>query len=425
MIDIKLLREKIDNVEASLARRGYKLDVKTILELDEQRRQCLKHCESLQMQRNQLAREIGNLKKNGKDATEELKKANSISEETKKSEQNAKKHDLELQNILSYVPNLPHQSVPDGQSEADNVVIRKSGTLPVFDFEIKDHEALCQKNREIDTDKAANLAGSRFVLLKSEVSKLHRALGQWMLDVHTEEHGYTEYNLPVLAKPDTLFGTGQLPKFRDDLFITNDDRELMLIPTSEVQLVNLVADSIVAKESLPYAFCAHSLCFRKEAGSYGKDIKGIFRVHQFEKVELVRMTTPESSYNELEIITGHAENILKKLDLPYQVVSLCAGDLGFAATKTYDIEVWIPSQNTYREISSCSNTEDFQARRIKARFKNQNKQSVFLHALNGSGVAVGRLLIALLENNQCADGSVSIPEVLMPYMGNKKYILKD
>ena len=425
MIDIKLLREKIDNVEASLARRGYKLDVKTILELDEQRRQCLKHCESLQMQRNQLAREIGNLKKNGKDATEELKKANSISEETKKSEQNAKKYDLELQNILSYVPNLPHQSVPDGQSEADNVVIRKSGTLPVFDFEIKDHEALCQKNREIDTDKAANLAGSRFVLLKSEVSKLHRALGQWMLDVHTEEHGYTEYNLPVLAKPDTLFGTGQLPKFRDDLFITNDDRELMLIPTSEVQLVNLVADSIVAKESLPYAFCAHSLCFRKEAGSYGKDIKGIFRVHQFEKVELVRMTTPEASYNELEIITGHAENILKKLDLPYQVVSLCAGDLGFAATKTYDIEVWIPSQNTYREISSCSNTEDFQARRIKARFKNQNKQSVFLHALNGSGVAVGRLLIALLENNQCADGSVSIPEVLMPYMGNKKYILKD
>ena len=353
-----------------------------------------------------------------------LQKAQAISEETKQSEQTAKSYDAQLDEILSYVPNVPHESVPEGRTEADNVVARQWGEAPTFDFEIRDHEALCHAGLQIDVETAANLSGSRFMVLKSEVSKLHRALSQWMLDIHTEEHGYTEYNVPVLTKPSTLYGTGQLPKFRDDLFVTNDERELMLIPTAEVQLVNLVADQIVPKESLPLAFCSHSLCFRKEAGSYGKDTKGIFRMHQFEKVELVRIVEPESSYVELEKITQHAENILKKLNLHYQVVSLCTGDLGFAATKTYDIEVWIPSQNTYREISSCSNTEAFQTRRVKARFKNDKKQSVFMHALNGSGVAVGRLLIALLENNQRQDGSVAIPSVLQPYMGNREFILK-
>ena len=424
MIDLKLIRNQIDEIASRLKTRGYELDVNAIKSLEEKRRGCLKHCESLQMQRNQLAREIGILKKSGKDASDLLQKAQAISEETKQSEQTAKSYDAQLDEILSYVPNVPHESVPEGRTEADNVVARQWGEAPTFDFEIRDHEALCHAGLQIDVETAANLSGSRFMVLKSEVSKLHRALSQWMLDIHTEEHGYTEYNVPVLTKPSTLYGTGQLPKFRDDLFVTNDERELMLIPTAEVQLVNLVADQIVPKESLPLAFCSHSLCFRKEAGSYGKDTKGIFRMHQFEKVELVRIVEPESSYVELEKITQHAENILKKLNLHYQVVSLCTGDLGFAATKTYDIEVWIPSQNTYREISSCSNTEAFQTRRVKARFKNDKKQSVFMHALNGSGVAVGRLLIALLENNQRQDGSVAIPSVLQPYMGNREFILK-
>ncbi|MEC8882870.1 MAG: serine--tRNA ligase [Pseudomonadota bacterium] len=424
MIDLKLIRSQIEEIASRLKARGYLLDVAAIKSLEEKRRDCLKHCEALQMQRNQLAREIGVLKKSGQDANDLLEKAQAISEETKQSEQTAKSYAIQLDEILSYVPNIPHESVPQGLSEADNVVVRQWGKAPDFDFEVKDHEALCQINAQIDVETAARLSGSRFMVLKSEISKLHRALSQWMLDVHTEEHGYTEYNVPVLSKPSTLYGTGQLPKFREDLFVTNDERELMLIPTAEVQLVNLVADQIVAKESLPMAFCSHSLCFRKEAGSYGKDTKGIFRMHQFEKVELVRIVEPESSYDELEKITQHAENILKKLNLHHQVVSLCTGDLGFAATKTYEIEVWIPSQKAYREISSCSNTEAFQTRRIKARFKNDKKQSVFMHALNGSGVAVGRLLIALLENNQRPDGSISIPTVLQPYMGNKEFILQ-
>lgn len=416
MIDLKLIRSQIESVAAGLQTKGYTLDVDAIQTLEEKRRKLLKHCESLQMQRNQLAKEIGNLKKSGQDASELLQSAQKISDEAKDLEQKSKACDSELEHLLSFVPNLPHASVPIGSSEADNVVVKEHGAVPRFDFTALDHESLCARGDLIDTTTASQLSGCRFMLLKSEVSRLHRAMSQWMLDVHTQEHGYTEFNIPVLTKPSCLYGTGQLPKFREDLFETNDERDLMLIPTAEVQLVNLVANQILQAESLPLAFCAHSLCFRKEAGSYGKDTKGIFRVHQFEKVELVRIVHPEKSYQELETITQHAENILKKLELPYRVVSLCTGDLGFAATKTYDIEVWIPSQQTYREISSCSNTESFQTRRIKTRFKNQQKQTVYAHALNGSGVAVGRLLIAVLENFQNKDGSVQIPEVLKPYM---------
>lgn len=422
MIDLRLVREQLDLITQRLSTRGYKLDISKIKALEAQRRESLQTLESLQMERNQLAKQIGMAKKSGQNCEEALSKATLISQAVKRAEDKAREIELTLSELLSDVPNIPHESVPIGKDESNNVIIRHEGTARSFDFPIKDHETLCAPNKTIDNATAADLAGSRFTLLKGAIAKLHRALTQWMIDVHTEKHGYTEFNIPVLAKPETLYGSGQLPKFRDDLFVTNDERELMLIPTAEVQLVNLVANQIVETSQLPITACAHSLCFRKEAGSYGKDTKGIFRVHQFEKVELVRIVRPEDSYNELEIMTSHAENILKALNLPYRVVSLCTGDMGFAAAKTYDIEVWIPSQDTYREISSCSNTEDFQTRRMQARFKPDGKKTTLLHALNGSGVAVGRLLIAVLENYQEADGSVRIPDIIKPYMGNENKI---
>ena len=360
MIDLKKLRNDLDSVAERLKSRGYTLDVDQIKGLESQRRASLQKLEALQMRRNQLAREIAKGKKAGDDCQTLLDEAAQVSADTKAAEQVSRDCDHTLSTMLALVPNMPHESVPIGQDESDNVVVRVVGQPPVFSFPVQDHEALCASTNAIDVQKAAQLSGSRFMILKGAVSKLHRALSQWMLDVHTQEHDYVEFNVPVLANPAALYGTGQLPKFHDDLFVTNDDRELMLIPTAEVQLVNLLADEIVAQDTLPMAFCSHSLCFRKEAGSYGKDTKGIFGMHQFEKVELVRFVEPEHSYRELEAITKHAENILKQLKLPYRVVSLCTGDMGFASTKTYDIEVWIPSQNTYREISSCSNTEDFQ-----------------------------------------------------------------
>jgi len=425
MIDLKKLRNDLDSVAERLKSRGFTLDVDQIKGLESQRRASLQKLEALQMRRNQLAREIAKGKKAGEDCQTLLDEAAQVSADTKAAEQVSRDCDHTLSTMLALVPNMPHESVPIGQDESDNVVVRVVGEPPVFSFPVQDHEALCASTNAIDVQKAAQLSGSRFMILKGAVSKLHRALSQWMLDVHTQEHDYVEYNVPVLANPVSLYGTGQLPKFHDDLFVTNDDRELMLIPTAEVQLVNLLADEIVAQDTLPMAFCSHSLCFRKEAGSYGKDTKGIFRMHQFEKVELVRFVEPEHSYRELEAITKHAENILKQLKLPYRVVSLCTGDMGFASTKTYDIEVWIPSQNTYREISSCSNTEDFQTRRIKARYRDASKKTQFLHALNGSGVAVGRLLIALLENGQQEDGSIALPEVIQPYMNGLTHIRFD
>jgi len=424
MIDLKLIREQLETVAEKLAKRGYQLDVSTIQSLESERREHLKKSEKLQMARNQIAKEIGLKKRNGDNCDDLLDQASTLSEQTKCAEQACKACESKLYELLSGVPNIPHASVPDGVSEDDNVLVRTIGTPRTFDFEIKDHETLTAASHGIDTALGAQLAGSRFSVLKDEVAQLHRALVNWMLDVQVEQHGYTEHNIPVLAKPETLYGTGQLPKFKEDLFVTNDERELMLIPTAEVQLVNVVANQIIDRQALPIKLCAHSLCFRKEAGSYGKDTKGIFRAHQFEKIELVRLEKPEDAYEALEEITKHAESILQQLNLPYRVMALCAGDMGFAASKTYDIEVWIPSQHQYREISSCSNTEDFQSRRIKARYKNAEKKTVLLHALNGSGVAVGRLLIAVLENYQQADGSVLIPEVLIPYMRGKKHILQ-
>lgn len=423
MIDLKYLRNNLELAAGRLAIRGYVLDIERIQNLEKKRRTFLQDCEDLQMQRNRLAKEIGAAKKQGLSCENLMKEATKVSEAVKKAEAQSKACDQELLDMISYIPNLPHESVPAGKDESDNVLIREVGEKPIFDFDILDHEQIASINNGISMEMGAKLAGSRFAVLKGEIAQLSRALTQWMLDVHTSKHGYTEVNVPVLTKPESLFGTGQLPKFKEDLFATNDERELSLIPTAEVQLVNLVSDQIIDETDLPLSFCAHSQCFRKEAGSYGKDTKGMFRVHQFEKVELVQIVKPETSYEALETITGHAESILQALQLPYRVVALCGGDLGFGATKTYDIEVWVPSQGQYREISSCSNTEDFQARRMKSRFRTQDKKTQFIHALNASGVAVGRLLIAVLENFQQKDGSVNIPEVIRPYMQNKHTIL--
>lgn len=422
MLDLKYLRDNLEEAAKRLAIRGFKLDVDTIKTLEKKRRQILQQCENLQMQRNSLAKEIGIAKKSGVDCQDLLDKAAAISHAVKTAEQDSKACEQQLLEIVSYLPNLPDHSVPKGKDENDNVVLRVVGQKRSFDFPVKDHETIATA-QGIDMELGAKLAGSRFSVLKGEVAQLNRALSQWMLDTHTSAHGYTEIHVPVLTKPETLFGTGQLPKFKDDLFITNDERELSLIPTAEVQLVNIVADEILDEASLPLSFCAHSQCFRKEAGSYGKDTKGMFRVHQFEKVELVQIVKPADSYAALETITGHAEHILQALELPYRVVALCGGDLGFGASKTYDIEVWLPSQNQYREISSCSNTEDFQARRIKARYRGHDKKTQLVHALNASGVAVGRLLIAVLENHQTKAGTVTVPTVLQPYMQDKKEIL--
>jgi seryl-tRNA synthetase len=331
-----------------------------------------------------------------------------------------------MQNILLNVPNLPHASVPTGKSEEDNVEVRKVGTPRTFDFPIKDHTNVGTP-LGLDFDTGAKLAGARFTLMRGQIAKLHRALAQFMLDTQTEQHGYEECYTPYLVNAETLHGTGQLPKFEEDLFSVprNDDSKLYLIPTSEVTLTNTVRDEIIALAELPIKLTAHTPCFRSEAGAYGKDTKGMIRQHQFDKVEMVQIVHPEKSYEVLEEMVGHAENILKALELPYRVVSLCTGDMGFGAAKTYDLEVWLPAQNTYREISSVSNCEAFQARRLQARFRNEAGKTEFVHTLNGSGLAVGRTLVAVLENHQQADGSVKIPEVLKPYINNLEFIKPD
>ena len=328
----------------------------------------------------------------------------------------------ELQSLLLDVPNLPHESVPVGKDEADNVEVRKVGTLRTFDFEIKDHTDVGTP-LGLDFDTGAKLSGARFTLMRGQIAKLHRAIAQFMLDTQTEQHGYTECYTPYMVNAETLIGTGQLPKFEEDLFsLAHNDSKLYLIPTSEVTLTNTVRDEIVPLESLPIKLTAHTPCFRSEAGSYGKDTKGMIRQHQFDKVEMVQIVHPDKSYEALEEMVGHAENILKALELPYRVVSLCTGDMGFGAAKTYDLEVWLPAQNTYREISSVSNCEAFQARRLQARFRNAQGKPELVHTLNGSGLAVGRTLVAVLENYQQADGSVAIPKVLQAYMNGKTAI---
>lgn len=423
MIDINLLRNDIESLKKILKHRGFDLDVNFFNSLEEERKHIQIKTQELQQERNNLSKQVGVLKSQGKDASDVLDKVSDISTQSKEFESQLALIQEELNNFLLIIPNIPHKSVPIGLDETSNELIKEVGKRPEFDFEVIDHVDLGAP-LGLDFDMATKVSGSRFVFMKNDVARLHRAIGQFMIDMHTENHGYTEYYTPYLVNSNSLLGTGQLPKFGDDLFVTqkNEDESLYLIPTSEVSLTNTVRDEIIDSKNLPIRMTAHTPCFRSEAGSYGKDTRGMIRQHQFDKVEMVQITKPELSYKALEEMLSHAENILKSLDLPYRVMTLSTGDMGFGAAKTYDIEVWLPSQQQYREISSISNCEDFQARRLKARFKNDEGKNTLVHTLNGSGLAVGRTLVAILENNQKADGSIKIPSVLQPYMRNKKTI---
>lgn len=423
MIDINLLRNDIEALKKILKHRGFDLDVNFFNLLEEERKYIQIKTQELQQERNDLSKQVGILKSQGKDASAVLEKVTNISTQSKEFESQLILIQEKINNFLLLIPNVPHESVPIGSDETNNELIKEVGTLPKFDFEVKDHVDLGAP-LGLDFDTAAKVSGSRFVFMKNDIARLHRAIGQFMMDTHTENHGYTECYTPYLVNGDSLLGTGQLPKFGDDLFVTqkNEDESLYLIPTSEVSLTNTVRDEIIDVKRLPIKMTAHTPCFRSEAGSYGKDTRGMIRQHQFDKVEMVQITKPELSYEALEEMLSHAENILKALDLPYRVMTLSSGDMGFGAAKTYDIEVWLPSQQQYREISSISNCEDFQARRLKARFKNDEGKNTLVHTLNGSGLAVGRTLVAIMENNQTADGSIKIPPVLQPYMKNKTTI---
>jgi len=423
MIDINLLRNDIESLEKILKHRGFDLDVNFFNSLEEERKHIQIKTQELQQERNDLSKQVGVLKSQGKDASDILEKVSDISAQSKELESQLALIQEKLNNFLLLIPNVPHDSVPIGPDETSNELVKEVGIPPEFDFEVKDHVDLGAP-LGLDFDTAAKVSGSRFVFMKNDIARLHRAIGQFMIDTHTENHGYTECYTPYLVNEDSLLGTGQLPKFGDDLFVTqkNEDESLYLIPTSEVSLTNTVRDEIIDLKHLPIRMTAHTPCFRSEAGSYGKDTRGMIRQHQFDKVEMVQITKPELSYEALEEMLSHAENILKALNLPYRVMTLSSGDMGFGAAKTYDIEVWLPSQQQYREISSISNCEDFQARRLKARFKNEEGKNTLVHTLNGSGLAVGRTLVAIMENNQKADGSINIPLALQPYMKNKTTI---
>jgi seryl-tRNA synthetase len=422
MIDIQLLRKDIDNVAARLATRKFQLDVAGFNALEAERKAIQTRTEELQGKRNSLSKQIGMLKGKGEDTSAVMAEVAGIGDELKANEVALAQVQDKVAHFMQSIPNLPHESVPAGQDESGNVEVRKVGTPPQFDFEVKDHVDVGAP-LGLDFDTATKLTGSRFSVMKGGIARLHRALAQYMLDTHTGQHGYTECYTPYMVNADSLYGTGQLPKFGEDLFAVKkggaegEGETFYLIPTSEVTLTNMVRDEIVALDTLPIKITAHTPCFRSEAGSYGRDTRGMIRQHQFDKVELVQIAHPEKSYEALEEMVGQAETILKHLGLPYRVMSLCTGDMGFGAAKTYDLEVWLPAQNTYREISSLSNMEAFQARRMQARFRNAQNKPELLHTLNGSGLAVGRTLVAVLENYQQADGSVVIPEVLRPYMG--------
>ncbi|MFM2656931.1 serine--tRNA ligase [Vibrio owensii] len=434
MLDSKLLRTELDETAAKLARRGFKLDVDTIRKLEEQRKSIQVEVENLQSTRNSISKQIGQKMAAGdKEGAEEIKKQIG----TLGSDLDAKKVELEqvmaqLDEFTLSVPNIPADEVPDGKDENDNVEISRWGEPKSYDFELKDHVDLGEMGDGLDFASAVKVTGARFIVMKGQFARLHRAIAQFMLDLHTEEHGYTEMYVPYLVNSDSLFGTGQLPKFGKDLFHTeplvekvNDEepRKLSLIPTAEVPVTNLVRDTISDEAELPIKMTAHTPCFRSEAGSYGRDTRGLIRMHQFDKVELVQITKPEDSMNALEELTGHAEKVLQLLELPYRKVVLCTGDMGFGARKTYDLEVWVPAQETYREISSCSNMWDFQARRMQARFRRKGeKKPELVHTLNGSGLAVGRTMVAILENNQEADGRIAIPTVLQKYMAGATHI---
>jgi seryl-tRNA synthetase len=422
MIDIQLLRKDIDNVAARLATRKFQLDVAGFNALEAERKAIQTRTEELQGKRNSLSKQIGMLKGKGEDTSAVMAEVAGIGDELKANEIALAQVQEKMAQFMQNIPNLPHESVPAGQDESGNVEVRKVGTPRQFDFEVKDHVDVGTP-LGLDFDTATKLTGSRFSVMKGGIARLHRALAQYMLDTHTGQHGYTECYTPYMVNADSLYGTGQLPKFGEDLFAVKkggaegEGETFYLIPTSEVTLTNMVRDEIVALDQLPIKITAHTPCFRSEAGSYGRDTRGMIRQHQFDKVELVQIVQPEKSYETLEEMVGQAEFILKSLGLPYRVMSLCTGDMGFGAAKTYDLEVWLPAQNTYREISSLSNMEAFQARRMQARFRNAQGKPELLHTLNGSGLAVGRTLVAVLENYQQADGSVLIPDVLRPYMG--------
>ncbi|AEH32831.1 serine--tRNA ligase [Vibrio anguillarum] len=434
MLDSKLLRTELDETAAKLARRGFKLDVETIRQLEEQRKSIQVEVENLQSSRNSISKEIGQKMAAGDKAGAEAVKLQIGSLGSDLDAKKAQLNDIQAQldAITMSVPNVPDESVPDGKDENDNVEVSRWGEPKTYDFELRDHVDLGEMAGGLDFASATKITGARFIVMKGQFARLHRAIAQFMLDLHTQEHGYTEMYVPYLVNADSLFGTGQLPKFGQDLFHTepltekvNDEepRKLSLIPTAEVPVTNLVRDTISDEADLPLKMTAHTPCFRSEAGSYGRDTRGLIRMHQFDKVELVQITRPEDSMAALEELTGHAEKVLKLLELPYRKVVLCAGDMGFGSRKTYDLEVWVPAQGTYREISSCSNMWDFQARRMQARFRRKggNKPEL-VHTLNGSGLAVGRTMVAILENNQQADGRIAVPSVLQPYMGGATHI---
>ena len=426
MLDITLLRRDLNSVIARLETRKNPqafLNVNAYQALENERKTLQTRTEELQASRNTLSKQIGQLKAKGESADAVMAQVADIKTELDTSAVRLDALQTELQTLLLAVPNLPHESVPVGSDEQGNVEVRRWGTVRDFDFEIKDHVDIGEK-LGLDFETGTKLTGSRFTFMRGPVARLHRALAQFMLDVQTSEHGYTECYTPYIVNADTLRGTGQLPKFEADLFAANkggqegeESQALYLIPTSEVTLTNIVRDEVLAESDLPIKLTAHTPCFRSEAGSGGRDVRGLIRQHQFDKVEMVQIVHPEHSYAALEDMTRHAEAILQKLGLPYRVMSLCTGDMGFGASKTYDLEVWVPAQNTYREISSVSNCEAFQARRLQARFKNAQGKNELVHTLNGSGLAVGRALVAVLENYQNADGSVTVPEVLRSYMG--------
>jgi len=420
MLDIQLLRKDIQAVAERLATRGLTLDTARIIALEAERKDIQTQTQDLQNKRNSLSKQIGIAKGKGEDIAPIMAEVSGLGDALKQMEERLAGIQDDLNQILMTLPNLPHESVPNGKGEADNVEVRRVGVPRQFGFTPRDHVDLGEALELLDFATAAKIASSRFVLMRGDLARLHRALVQFMLDIHTREHGYEEVYVPYLVNADSMRGTGQLPKFEEDLFKLNNG--MYLIPTAEVPVTNIVRDEIVPEENLPIRMVAHTPCFRSEAGSYGRDTRGMIRQHQFDKVEMVQLVRPEDSYAALEELTGHAENILKKLGLPYRVVTLCTGDVGFSAAKTYDLEVWLPGQNAYREISSCSNFEAFQARRMQARYRGDKGKPELLHTLNGSGLAIGRTLVAVLENYQEADGSITIPEALRPFMGGQERI---
>jgi len=417
MIDPNLLRQQLDMVAENLAKRGLQIDKAALQSLEEKRKGLQIKLQELQNKRNSISKSIGQTKAKGQPVEHLLEEGEKITQDLEVIQADCDHVLQEQQMAWARLPNLVHQTVPVGKDETDNLEIRRWGKIPTFSFTPKDHVDLTEKSRTIDFQSATAISGARFVVLRKAVAQLHRAIAQLMLDVHVHENGYQEAYVPYLVEPKALYGTGQLPNLSEDLFYVTGERELCLIPTAEVSLTNLVRETILNAEELPLKFVSHSPCFRSEAGSYGKDTRGMIRQHQFDKVELVQIVTPEKSYEALEELTAHAEKILQRLELPYRVMALCSGDIGFGAAKTYDLEVWLPSQQKYREISSCSNTESFQARRMQARFRaTPQSKPELVHTLNGSGLAVGRTLVAILENYQNEDGSVRVPDVLIPYM---------